>query len=147
MSDYDENDPKLEGYTPIEDYMKKDMDRSSRRIRDMPYGKRKEAGALSSDEMDFGTININDVSPAQIAILYNTGYDDLLIKNMIVVGDFLITTNCGDHLKPGETCQINVQFNPKHEGNLTGGVYVDTEDAAGNKFIKFLGNGELNETN
>ena len=145
MPVYDENDPKLVGYTSIEDYREKDMDRSSRRIRDMPYGRRKEDGALGPSEMNFGTVDIYDVSPAQTAVLHNKGYDDLPINGMSVVGDFLVTTDCGSSLKPGEMCNIAVQFNPKRGGILTGGIYVNTGDAAGTEFIKLRGSGELSD--
>lgn len=145
MPVYDENDPKLAGYKPVEDYRKKDMDRSSRRIRDMPYGRRKEDGLLVPSEMNFGTIDIDDLSASQTATLMNKGYDTLKIKSMSVVGDFLVTTDCGSELEPGESCSISIQFNPKREGILTGGIYVDTGDASGTEFIKLLGSGKLSD--
>jgi aryl-phospho-beta-D-glucosidase BglC (GH1 family) len=145
MAIYDENDPRLEGYKPVEDFRKKDHDRSSRRIRDMPYGRRKQDGNLSPAELNFGIIGINDISLGQKAILHNDGYDDLPINAMSIVGDFVVTTDCGASLKPGEMCQINIQFNPKREGILTGGLYVDTGDAAGTEFVKLRGTGELSE--
>ena len=143
MADFDENDPKLLGYKSLEDYRRKDHDRSSRRIRDMLYGRRKEEGNLGPAELNFGILDINDISVGQSAILTNTGYDDLPINGMSIVGDFVVTTDCGALLKPGESCQINVQFNPKREGILTGGLYVDTGDAAGTEFVKLRGTGEL----
>jgi aryl-phospho-beta-D-glucosidase BglC (GH1 family) len=139
------DDPKLAGYKPVAEYQEKDMDRSSRRIRDMPYGRRKESGMLGPSEMNFGILGINDISPAQTAVLHNNGYDDLPINGMTIVGDFVITTDCGASLLPGESCQISVQFNPKREGLLTGGIYVDTGDAAGAEFIKLRGSGELSD--
>lgn len=142
MPSYDENDPKLAGYKPVEDFRKKDHDRSSRRIRDMPWGRRKEESALNPVEMDFGDVEINSVSPIQTATLTNKGYDDLLIENITVVGKFIITTNCGDSLKSGESCSISAQFNPTHVGDHSGGIYVDTGDAAGDRFIKLLGSGK-----
>lgn len=140
-----DNDPRLEGYKPLPYFQETDHDRSSRRIRDMPFGRRKEKGVLSPAEMNFGTIDIDGLSAAQTATLTNTGYDSLPIARITAVGDFTITSDCPAHLAPGESCSVVINFNPKREGIITGGLYVDTGDAAGTEFIKLRGTGELGE--
>ena len=140
-----DNDPRLEGYQPLTHFREVDQDRSSRRIRDMPFGRRKEKGQLSPSEMNFGTIEIDGLSAAQTATLTNLGYDALPINRITAVGDFTITSDCPPHLAPGESCSVVINFNPKREGIITGGLYVDTGDAAGTEFIKLRGSGELGE--
>lgn len=141
----DNDDPRLEGYQPLPYFREVDHDRSSRRIRDMPFGRRKEKGQLSPAEMSFGTIEIDGLSAAQTATLTNMGYDSLPITKIVAVGDFTITSDCPPHLAPGESCSVVINFNPKREGIITGGLYVDTGDAAGTEFIKLRGTGELGE--
>lgn len=145
MADYDENDPRLAGYKPLTQFKERDRDRSSRRIRDMPWGKREEAGIIGPAEMNFGTVGINGMSASQTAVVMNTGYGDLPIKGISAVGDFLIQSNCPSSLAPGEACEIVINFNPKREGIITGGVYLDTGDAAGTEFVKLRGTGELSD--
>lgn len=142
-----DNDPRLEGYQPLPYFRETDHDRSSRRIRDMPFGRRKEKGHLSPSEMNFGTIEIDGLSAAQTATLTNLGYDALPINRITAVGDFTITSDCPPHLAPGESCSVVINFNPKREGIITGGLYVDTGDAAGTEFIKLRGTGELGDVN
>ena len=112
MADYDENDPRLAGYKPLTQFKERDRDRSSRRIRDMPWGKREEAGIIGPAEMNFGTVGINGMSASQTAVVMNTGYGDLPIKGISAVGDFLIQSNCPSSLAPGESCEIVIIFNP-----------------------------------
>lgn len=145
MADYDENDPRLVGYKPLLDFRERDRDRSSRRIRDMPHGKRDQSGIIGPAEMNFGTVSIDGMSSSQTAVVMNTGYDELPIKGISAVGDFLIQSNCPSSLAPGQTCEVVINFNPKREGIITGGVYLDTGDAAGTEFIKLRGTGELGD--
>ena len=141
----DNDDPRLEGYRPLDYYKETDHDRSSRRIRDMPFGRRREKGQLAPDDMSFGTVAIDGLSAAQTATLTNLGYDDLPIKKITAVGDFVITSDCPSSLAPGESCSVVINFNPKREGIITGGLYVDTGDAAGTEFAKLRGTGELSD--
>lgn len=141
----DNDDPRLVGYKPLLDFRQRDRDRSSRRIRDMPWGKRDEAGIIGPSEMNFGTVAIDGMSASQTAVVMNTGYEDLKIKNISAVGDFLIQSNCPSSLAPGQTCEVVINFNPKREGIITGGVYLDTGDAAGTEFVKLRGTGELGD--
>lgn len=143
MSDYDEdNDPKLDGYIPIEYYQQTDNDHSSRRHRDMPYGRRKRHGHLEPEEMDLGVVSVGECSPEQVAVLFNKGYDRLFIKEIVAVGDFEYEATCGEKLKPGEICTIKVRFSPQRSGLHTGGLYVDIGNAVGPRFIKLIGIGE-----
>lgn len=140
------DDPRLAGYHPLDYYKETDHDRSSRRIRDMPFGRRKEKGIVTPDEMNFGTIEIDGLSSSQTATILNSGYDALPIRRITAVGDFVITSDCPPSLAPGEACRVVINFNPKREGIITGGIYVDTGDAAGTEFVKLRGTGELGDT-
>ena len=141
----DNDDPRLDGYLPVTYFRERDNDRSSRRIRDMPYGKRAQSGMIGPAEVNFGTVAIDGMSAPHTATVVNTGYDDLPIKNITVVGDFLIQSNCPSSLAPGESCEVVIHFNPRRKGIITGGVYLDTGDSAGTEFVKLRGTGELGD--
>lgn len=135
------DDPRLEGYEPLEYFRQNDSDRSSRRIRDMPYGKRGETGMIRPSEMNFGTVVVDTVSPPQTVLITNTGYEYLPINNVSVVGDFLIEGDYPSSLAPDQIYEMTVSFTPKREGIITGGIYFDTGNAAGDEFVKLEGTG------
>lgn len=141
------DDPRLEGYLPIDYFRTTDHDRSSRRVRDFPSGKPRFKGVIGPSELNFGSIPKDALSPVQIGIITNTGYDNLPITAITVVGDYTITSDCPSSLAPGESCHVSITFNPKREGMITGGVYLDTGNAQGTEFIKLRGSGTPSETN
>ena len=139
------DDPDNGGYMPADSFRRLDNDRSSRRIRDEPFGKRRYKADLLPKELAFGSHPTNSLSLTQKIILTNTGYDDLPIKKIHATGDFLVNTDCPPILRAGEAATIEVSFNPRREGVATGSVYVDTGDAAGTEFAELLGAGTYAE--
>lgn len=102
-----------------------------------------ELGMIYPNEFTFGTVSVGNASNQQTAILKNEGLQPLPIKSITVVGDYLVETDAPieGYLDVGKTTQIKITFVPKRSGLLTGGVYIDTGDAAGQEFISMMGYG------
>ena len=100
-------------------------------------------GVVLPSEMNFGSILVGEISGTQTITVVNTGIRPLPIKEIRSSGSFVTSTNCpeGRELAPGASCLIQVLFKPMQEGLLTGGVYVDTGDAAGTEYVSLLGSG------
>lgn len=90
----------------------------------------------------FGTVAIGELSPMQRLVVTNTGFRTVPIKSVMGVGDFVVSSEHPQSLEPGETFLIGVQFYPVRSGAASGGVYVDTGDAAGREFVMLMGAGE-----
>ena len=116
---------------------------SSRVIHDHGLERKAYKGQVLPDIMTFGSIALGSVSASQSVVVTNVGFRPLPIVDVVGVGDFIVTTNCpiGGNLPPGEACIVSVIFAPKRLGNQSGGVYVNTGNAAGTEFVQLLGSG------
>lgn len=128
-------------YIPVEEFRTKDSDRSSRRVRDMPYGRVALKGNLTPLELNFGLVEVLNMSSNQSVILLNQGYDKLTINSITAVGDFLINGSLPAAIDPGDSAAISVVFNPRREGICTGGLFVDMENTLGKHFTILRGTG------
>jgi hypothetical protein len=88
---------------------------------------------LSAINLNFGNETINSRSAAQSVILSNSGTSALSISKMAVSGadasSFLLSNNCGSSLAAGQSCVIQVQFQPAATGALAGTVSI-TDNAS-----------------
>lgn len=145
MSRFNDNDPpddpKLIGYLPLSYFRQGDRDRSSRMIRD-GFSRPVKAISLVPEVMTFGAVDVDGQSAPQRAILLNTGVEDVTLQEINSVGDFIINTNCPAILRAGETCEIQVSFNPKRNGYASGGVSVKATGLVAQDFIRLEGVGE-----
>lgn len=98
-------------------------------------------GTVSPSVMTYGAQTLNSQSALQTAVVTNVGAFGLPIESITSVGDWIVSNNCPAVLQPGETCQISAVFNPKRAGLHTGGIYVNTGDAAGTEFVQLIGTG------
>lgn len=94
-------------------------------------------------ELSFGTVSVGSSSNQQTAQIKNSGLQPLPIKSISAVGDYLVETNAPleGFLDIGESAEIKVSFVPRRSGIATGGIYIDTGDAAGQEFINLVGYG------
>lgn len=99
-------------------------------------------GTVSPSVMTYGAQSLNSQSALQTAVVTNVGAFGLPIESITSVGDWIVSNNCPAVLQPGETCQISAVFNPKRAGLHTGGIYVNTGDAAGTEFVELMGVGQ-----
>ena len=100
-------------------------------------------GLLTPDAITFGTLASGNLSNVQTVTLTNVGYSPLAVDKVRIVGDFIMSSNMpvDGVLDVNESVQFNIQFAPVRDGLATGGLYVDTEDAAGNEFVNLIGYG------
>lgn len=97
---------------------------------------------VNPPQLYFGTINVGETSASQSIVVTNVGYRTLPILSVQGVGDFTVTSEHPASIEPGETFIISVMFVPVRAGAASGGVYVDTGDAAGKEFVMLMGAGE-----
>lgn len=128
-----------DAYKPITDFEDFDFDHSSMPIRDFPPGKSRYSLAIFPDELNFGTIEDGQTSAPQTIILINNGFDDLIINSIRSVGDFALIGTMPTFIQVGQNTSIQVSYVPTAVGNGTGGIYIDTGNAAGEEFIKLIG--------
>jgi hypothetical protein len=139
-------DDPMAGYIPLEHFQLTDDDASTVRIRDMPYGKRREQLTIYPTALVFPQLSVNSISPGYPIMLTNTGYDVLVISDLKVVGDFAIVkpsiwVGASITLVAGQHVSLTVTYNPKREGTVTGGIYFNTGSAAGEEFVHLTGSG------
>lgn len=137
------DDPLLVGYHSVEEFESRAGDRSSRQILDFPGDQRPLDMSLAPSSISFGEWKANEISTPHTAVLTNIGYEDLPLLDIRVSGEWTITTDCPEILKPGDTCSITAYFTPQSPGLKTGTIYVDTGDAAGSEAVQLIGNGQL----
>lgn len=114
----------------------------SSRVFGEPETRRPYDGDVSPAALSFGSVNVGSTSTL-IGTFKNVGYRSLPISAINAVGDYEITTTCpiGGELPVDGQCQISVRFKPVRAGTATGGVYVNTGNAAGAEFIRLTGVG------
>jgi hypothetical protein len=84
--------------------------------------------ALSPLALTFAPQQITTASPAQQIMLTNSGDLPLtLIAAQITSGDFTAVNACGNSLNPHSTCSINVAFQPKNVGTISGSLTISDQ--------------------
>lgn len=102
-------------------------------------------GSVNPAVLFFGSIGVGSESSTQTAVVTNVGYRPLPILSVTGVGDFAVNTDCPAVLAPGETCSVSAKFVPRTGGAASGGIYVNTGDAAGTEFVSLMGVGIAEE--
>jgi hypothetical protein len=85
---------------------------------------------LTPAKLAFPIQLVGTTSSAQTATLTNTGTVAVNISNISTSGPFTESNNCPSSLPIGQSCQIQVKFEPVQKGLVTGNLSV-TDDAAG----------------
>jgi hypothetical protein len=87
---------------------------------------------LTPDVIDFVFRNVGDTTDARKATIKNIGDADLLITDAKLVWrdslSFSISNNTCDVVSPGDTCSIDVKFNPENIGQKTALLRVFCND-------------------
>jgi hypothetical protein len=135
----------MQPYLPLDHFKATDDDYSTSRIRDMPYGKVREALTLVPSSMNFNSMVLNRISPPETLKLSNVGYDEVPIQTIYTVGDFILDSSGIKSVDIGETISLYVSFYPKIQGLVTGGVYINAPSALGSKFATLTGSGVTSE--
>ncbi len=83
---------------------------------------------LSPLSLTFAAQQITTASTAQQITLTNSGDQPLtLIAAQIASGDFTVVNECGNSLNPHSVCSMNVAFQPKNVGAVTGLLTVSDQ--------------------
>jgi hypothetical protein len=83
---------------------------------------------LSPQSLTFAAQQITTASAAQQIMLTNAGDQPLtLIAAQITSGDFTVVNECGNSLNPHSMCSMNVAFQPKNVGLITGSLSVSDQ--------------------
>ena len=100
---------------------------------------------LSTSALAFGSQTVNTMSAAQSAILSNSGSSALSISSIAVSGtnasSFVLSHNCGTSLAAGQSCAIQVQFQPTITGSLAGTVTITDNASNPNQTLALSGTG------
>jgi len=131
----------MQPYLPLEHFKVTDDDLSTSRIRDMPYGRHREALVLSPKSVNFNVMVLKRISPPETFLLSNMGYDQVVIDNIQAVGDFIFNGPDIKSINIGETIPLYISFSPVILGPVTGGLYVNAPNALGSKFATLIGSG------
>ena len=84
--------------------------------------------AISPPALTFAAQQLSTASPAQQVTVTNSGDLPLtLIAAQITSGDFSVVNACGNWLNPHSSCSINVTFQPKSVGTITGVLSVSDQ--------------------
>jgi len=87
--------------------------------------------SVKPTSLDFGKVVVGDTSAPQIVTVANIGTADLMVTNVTKNGDFTVTaTNCplDGILVPGASCTADVVFKPESLGDLTGTLFIYSDD-------------------
>jgi hypothetical protein len=95
--------------------------------------------------VDFNNMVKDRVSPPEIVILTNVGYDQVSIWDIQTVGDFIYNGPFIKSIGAGETVDLYVSFKPVITGPVSGGLYLSAPSAIGTKFVSLAGAGVLAE--
>ena len=111
----------------------------------MGLGVHSSAGSrleLSDFWMDFGKVQVGDQESESVQ-LENTGDVPVAVKDVDFSGDDGFEVDGGDCervLAPGESCEIEVTFEPEEAGRFSGEVEIET--AIGDLEFNVSGEGE-----
>lgn len=128
-------------YLPLEHFRVHDYDQSSYPVRDFPRGKSKLEARLLPNSVSFPATMIDTPSASYPVIVMNTGYEQLTVLGLSTTGPFSVRNARAFSLAPGDWRSIDVTFRPTHEGEVSGSLYVDTGDAAGEELVTLYGKG------
>ena len=78
------------------------------------------SASLSTQSLDFGTVNQGATSSSKSAVLMNTGKGAITLQPPTVSGPFEASHSCEATMAPGNGCFANVSFKPTSPGTAQG---------------------------
>jgi hypothetical protein len=100
---------------------------------------------LSPAVLAFGNQDVGTTSPPQPATLTNVGSSALAIKSIGINGanrrDFAQTNNCGSSLPAGSSCQIQITFAPRQQGERSASLFVSYVGKESPQTVSLTGTG------
>jgi len=96
---------------------------------------------VSPSSLDFGTIAIGTTSAAQTVTITNQQSKSLAINSASTSGNYAQTNNCPASLAAGQTCKVNVTFQPTVSGTVPGALTLVTDASLGVPAVGLTGTG------
>lgn len=125
-------------YVPLADVIRDLSSSSSEPVR--RETKPKFAIKVSPETLSYPATELGGTSAPQTILITNIGYSKISIADVKVVGPFSLLGSKPKVLEIDETVSIQVTYKPVADVNVTGGVFVDTGQAAANgRFISLSG--------
>lgn len=131
----------MPAYQPLDQFTDLNDEQSSESVHNYPADKAEFMLNVFPDTLEFTDTKVGDNSSPVPLVLINVGYSALVIANVEVVGPFELVSSYPQELQPDQVMSILVRFVPKFKGPTTGGIYIETGNAAGREFIKLTGVG------
>lgn len=104
-----------------------------------PSGCRDTTANLSPSTLTFASQPTGTISVPQVATLRNAGSVPIVIKAITANGDYIQQNNCPYNLLGGESCIIDVFFEPLRPGIRSGAVSIVYALAENNETISLTG--------
>jgi len=82
------------------------------------------AVALFPTSINFGSVKVGQKSSVVDVQLTSAGNGKLSLSSIQVTGNFVETNNCGHHLTIGQSCTIQVYFQPQKTGLQSGTIAI-----------------------
>jgi hypothetical protein len=98
--------------------------------------------AAFPSSINFGSVKVGQTSASTSVSLANVGNGKLSLSSITATGDFTERNNCGKKLTTEAGCTIQVQFQPKSTGNLTGEITIKDDALATPQRISLSGTGK-----
>ena len=97
---------------------------------------------LTPASLDFGEQPVGSIAPPKTATLANGGATPLKITDIVTSGiDFSQSNDCGQNLKPGASCTIQITFRPAITGPRIATLQILDSDPASPQSVVLNGAG------
>jgi hypothetical protein len=101
------------------------------------------SGSVAPGLVDFGEVQIPDVSPWAALTFANTGPEDLSIGDLTAPAGFEVQNGCGAVLSVGQSCPLQVRFAPTVGGTASGNLVVNSSAHTAPDLVALTGVGTL----
>lgn len=102
----------------------------------------KDTTDTTSQELDYGDVSTGSHLDKKF-IITNTGKSDLIINEILIVGDsdFIIQSSADLTINPAQSTNFIVRFSPSTSGRRVGSIIIDSNSKDGKYYFSFTGNG------
>lgn len=131
----------MPAYQPLDQFTVLNDEQSSESVHNYPADKAEYMLSVFPSILEFTDTRVGLNSSPIPLVLINTGYSPIVIAGVTVVGSYELVSEWPQTLEPDQAVSISIRFVPKFKGSNSGGVYIETGNAAGSEFISLTGHG------
>ncbi len=100
---------------------------------------------LSTENIDFGNVNVGEISSPVAVKVSNSGTGDFTISAIKLSQGYLQTNNCNGYLPSNSSCTFTLKFVPVSAGLLSGSLVIEGNSAEGSHLVNLSGNSTVPE--